>query len=337
MVRMSDIAAKAGVSQATVSYVLNQRGADMRICAETRERVLVVAAELGYRRNENARTMVTGRSYNFALMTQGPQDELAIRIMVGAQEVADENGYVMKLFPVTAKMDFRTRIDRCMEQRIAGVLAVNITPEAMRYLNQEAKRFSVPAVLLDDAPPSRDNLRIIADNAMGVRQAMQHLVGLGHRRIAFVSAHLPSPPADAREAFFHEIAAQLGMETRRIETNWHDGVIIERGVRQLFAEPDWKPTALLCAGDKIAMVALRTARRMGLRVPEDVSVVGFANMAMSQYADPPLTTVAQPFEEMGRRAVSYLLEQIGRGVNLPLQDILLPTELIVRESTAAAK
>ena len=337
MVRMSDIAAKAGVSQATVSYVLNKRAADMRICEETCERILVVAAELGYRRNEVARSMVTGRSFNFALMTQGTNDELVIRVMVGAHEIADEHGYVMKLFPVTAKMDFRSRIDRCMEQRTAGILAVNIVPEAMDYLNQETRRFNVPVVLLDDAPATGQSTRILADNALGVRQAMEHLVGLGHRRIAFVSAHSPSPPAAARERSFLQLAAEYAVESRLINTNWHDGEIIDAGVRHLFADPrGWHPTALLCAGDKIAMVALRTARRLGLRVPEDLSVMGFANLSMSIYADPPLTTVAQPIEEMGRLAINCLLDEINSGVRTPSRDIQLPTELVVRESTGPA-
>ena len=338
MVKIRDIAAKAGFSQATVSYVLNQRGGDMRIREETQQKILDVASEMGYRRNDVARTMVTGRSMNFAFMTQGPSDELAIRIMIGAQEEADEHSYVIKLFPVTSKMNFQTRIERCMEQRIAGVLAVNITPEALQYLHQETQRFGVPAALLDDAPAVHSAIRIVADNDLGVHQALEHLTALGHRHIAFVSAHDGSPPSEARAQSFIQGMQVLGLPLfpySVINTNWHNSEIIEAGIHSLMgnSHPE-RPTALLCAGDKIALVALRTLRKMGLSVPEDVSVVGFADFKMASYADPPLTTVAQPFEEMGRLAVRLLLERIANPkITTPL-DIALPTELIIRESTA---
>lgn len=340
VIRMRDIAAEAGFSQSTVSYVLNGRAADMRICEETQRRIFEVAADLGYRRNEVARTMVTGRSQTFAFMTQGPSDELAIRIMVGAQEEADEHGYIIKLFPVTPRMNFQTRIDRCMEQRIAGVLAVNITPESLQYLHSETRRFGVPAALIDDAPAEHDAIRIVADNDLGVRQAIEHLEGLGHRHIAFVAANAGSPPSEARRKSFQATMRERSLPLGRhsvIQTNWHDGAIIEKGVLQLMSRPGDAPTALLCAGDKIALVVQRALRKIGCRVPDDISVVGYANFQMSLYADPPLTTVGQPFEEMGRLAVRHILERIGDPEITEPIDLELPTHLVIRESTAPAR
>lgn len=341
MVKMSDIALRVGVSQTTVSYVLNRRGADMRINAETQQRILDVASEMGYRRNEVARTMVTGRTRNFAFMTQGPNDELAIRIMVGAQEQADEHDYVIQLFPVTPKMNFQKRIERCMEQRIAGVLVVNITPEAMQHLDLETKRFGVPAVLLDDAPTTHSAIRIVADNDLGVRQAIQHLAGLGHRRIGFISGHEGSPPGEARGQSFLQVMQEMNLSLHPrsiIHTNWHQQDVIAQGVRQFMSvAPEVRPTALLCAGDKIAFVAMRTLRALGYSVPHDVSVMGFADFRMGAYSDPPLTTVAQPFEDMGRVAVRHLMERITTPKNVEPIDIALPTRLVVRESTAAPR
>lgn len=340
MVRMSDIAARAGVSQATVSYVLNERSAAMRIGEETRLRILDVAAELGYRRNEVARNMVTGRTTNFGFLTRTPASELSTRLIVGAQEEADDHGFDIKLQPTEPRMGFRARIDRCMEQRMAGILAYNIGPEALEYLNTEAKRFHTPVALVDDGPEQHDGVRVIADNALGVRQAVEHLAGLGHRRIAFISAQADSPPAQIRESHFADIMQSLGLPVSQdsvLPADWDDHDIIAGQVSRVLASEAKRPTALVCAGDKIAMVVLQTAHSLGFYVPRDLSVVGFANFQMAAFAYPPLTTVSQPFEEMGRLAVRHLLERIKHPENTAAADFVLPTRLVVRESTASPR
>lgn len=339
MVRMSDIAAKAGVSQATVSYVLNERSAAMRIGDETRLRILDVAAELGYRRNEVARNMVTGRTTNFGFLTRTPSSELSTRLLVGAQEEADDHGYDIKLLPTARTLDYKARIDRCVEQRMAGILAYNLGGEGLEYLHSEARRFRIPIALVDDGPSEHDGVRVIANNELGVRQAIEHLVQLGHRRIACVSAQSFSPPAQERERYFTAIMASMGLplhDDSIVRGDWDNVEVISPQVTRLLSVESKRPTALLCAGDKIAMVALQTAHKLGFFVPRDLSIVGFANFQMAAFAYPPLTTVSQPFEEMGRLAVRHLLERIKNPeINAPA-DFVLPTRLVVRESTGRA-
>lgn len=336
-VTMNDIAARVGVSQATVSYVLNDRSTGIKVREETRRRILDVAAEMGYRRNDLARAMVTGKTFVFGFLTRNPSEEGASRIMVGAHEEASRNGYLIKLIHVPYGDDFRPFIERAMEQRPAGVLVQNLSLDALECLHSEVSRFNIPVALMDDPPPADWGARVVSDDAAGARAAVEHLCALGHRRIAFVSAQYASTLSLARAAIFRQEMQRAGLPVTDddiLYTDWRKGDVIEREVGALLTRPGPRPTALLCAGDMIAMVAQRAARLAGMTLPRDLSVVGFADFVMATYADPPLTTVAQPFEEIGRVAVRRLLE-FQTGSEPASGTFEVPTQLVVRLSTVA--
>lgn len=338
MVTMNDIADRAGVSQATVSYVLNGRSDGIRIREETRQRILDMATELGYRRNDLARAMVTGKSFVLGFLTRNPSAEGSSRILVGAHEEANQHGYFVKMLPIAGGADFRTSIQRCMELRLAGILVQNLGQDALDYLQAETSRFKMPVVMMDDVPPQQWGSCVMSDDDGGMQAGLEHLVQLGHRRIGFISAQANSILAVERERKFRVSMKRANLdvcEEHVAFTDWQDTAVIEAGVRSLFGRSSTRPTALMCAGDMIAMVTQRTARALGMDVPRDLSVVGFANFLMSNFADPPLTTVAQPFEEIGRIAVRSLLGT-GKGeapVDVPSAAIV-PSQLIVRASTA---
>jgi LacI family transcriptional regulator len=340
MVTMADIAVRAGVSRATVSLVLNEKHAIVGIAEETRQRVLKAASELNYRPNEIARAMVTGRNPVVGFLVRESQREVPTRILAGALAEAEKRGYSVKVIRAEGEFDHRI-IERCAEMRLAGIIALYIYGEPLEYLHHEMARYATPVAVVDSSfPPSR-GIRVISDDRDGARQVMEHLAGLGHRRIAFISGAPGSGAAAEREEGYRSALAALGIPTPAdylVHGNWNIPRIEEQ-TRFLLDHPAGRPTAVFCADDRTALIAARTARTAGFRVPEDLSLVGFADLEMAEYGDPPMTTVAQPFPEMGAAAVRHLLEWTeehhrSRQSAAPPVEVSLPTRLVVRASTA---
>jgi LacI family transcriptional regulator len=340
MVTMTDIAHKAGVSRATVSLVLNEKHAAVGIAEETRQRVLRAAADLGYRPNELARAMVTGRNPVFGYLLRTPEREVPTRILVGALHEAEKYGHSIKVMPFDGEFDHRI-IERCAEMRLAGVLALYIYGAALDYLHEEAGRYSIPVAVVDSSFPAARGIRVVSDDSDGCRQAIQHLTDLGHRRIGFVSGARTSGSANERVRGYGKALREAGIsvpDDYLVYGNW-EITTIESVTHTILTHPAGRPTALFCADDRTAAIVARTARQRGLSVPRDLSVVGFANLELADYSDPPLTTVAQPFREMGAAAVRHLLSvgsdypRSSESLPDPVE-VLLPTQLIVRASTA---
>lgn len=341
MVTMSDIAARAGVSRPTVSVVLNQRDA-IGICAETRQRVLDAADALGYRRNELARAVGSGKNRMIGFIAVAPQVEFVAQMMVGALDETEKRGYTLKILRVRTDIVDKEVIDLCVGLRLAGVVAVHINHEpSLDYLHQELDRHGIPLALVDSSFPHRWGIRVISHDEEGIRAATNHLVGLGHRRIGFVGGAADSGSAALREQGFRQSMKDSGLRLREemvVQGEW-DAAVTEVVTRGLLTRPAGeRPSAIVCASDAMAMVVVRTARRFGLDVPEELSVVGYGNLARTELCDPPLTTVEQPFHMMGLMAVRSLLARreaaLPEDINAPLEHVL-ETRLVLRESTAA--
>ncbi len=339
MVTMNDIAVRLGVSRATVSYVLNERDTGISIRDETRQRIMEMATEMGYRRNDLARAVVTGKNYVLGFVTHDPGAEVSSRILVGAQEEADKSGYLIKQFSFKVGCDYTIPVRRCIEQRLAGILAISAEQPALQHLHDETARFNMPIVLLDDSLPQPWGVRVQSDSKQGLRLALEHLMTLGHRRIAFVSAQHTAPLAEIRAANFRLLCQEMELplaENHLIWTHWEETEIIEKGICELLREENNRPTALMCAGDKIAIIAERAARSMGFVLPRDLSITGFSDAVFAPLADPPLTTIAQPFEEIGRVAIRTMLATLknldSKGEDLT-GEITVPNTLVVRSST----
>jgi LacI family transcriptional regulator len=337
---MADIAVRAGVSRATVSLVLNEKHAVVGIAEETRQRVLRAASELSYRPNEIARAMVTGRNPVIGFLVRESQREVPTRILAGALSEAESRGYSVKVIRADGPFDHRI-IERCAEMRLAGIMVLYINGDSLEYLRQEMARYSTPVAVVDSSFPATQGIRIISDDRDGARQAIEHLASLGHRRIAFISGAPDSGAAAEREEGYRTALASLDIPMPAdylVHGNWFIPRI-EEMTHALLEHPAGRPTAIFCADDRTAMIAARTARRAGLRIPEDLSLVGFANLEMAEYGDPPLTTVAQPFPEMGATAVQHLLNWVeehhrSKQTAAAPVEVVLPTHLIHRTSTA---
>ncbi len=339
MVRMTDIAEQAGVSRSTVSLVLNNKDVALGIPDATRRRVLSAANQLGYRPNEVARAMVTGKNRILVYLLHDPAQEVAATILSGALREADAHGYLIKLVGRKGTFDERD-IERCIELRPAGIMALYLTDEMAVYLQQEGARYHIPAVLLDSSFPVDGITRVLSDDMDGIFQSVAHLHGLGHRRIAHLSGPDWSGASVLREKGYRHAMAHFGLDvpSNYIASCEWDFPLMEAAARRVLqAMP--RPTALCCVDDRVALVVLRIAVQMGLRVPEDLSIVGFADLEMASYSCPALTTITQPFEDIGVSSVRSLLaaaRALEHYEEPTYADVLLSSHLIVRGSTAPA-
>ena len=345
---MATIATHLGVSRATVSHVLNGRSDEQRIRPETQGRVQDAARELGYRPNVLARSVRSGKSRMIGYLVSAPRYEPYWNTLIGALDEAEQEGFTLKVLSVTPGT-FAERIRQCMELRLGGLI-VRINHDKTA-LFAEANRVGLPVVTVDESVPQSFGVRVNADDALGCREALGHLGELGHRRIGFISSgfgHQPYGVVPTREGLFlQEMAARgLGVpdgyvtrETMLVYGGAKTGRDAAPGLAAadaLLGHPAGRPTAIFCWRDEAALVAIQACHRRGLRVPEDVSVVGFSDLNAAWLCDPPLTTCVSPWEEMGRTAVRQLVGAVEGEFDPSPREILIPSGLVVRQSSGPA-
>ena len=324
-----DVAAKAGVSQPTVSLVLS-KNPTARVASETRERVIRAAEELGYRPNVVARSLVRRRSYANGLVVPDLDNQFFAHVVSGAQRVAVEEGYAVLLCEQRG-----TSIDRHLDalrtRQVDGVIldaagASSIPEELLDGIN----------VVLIDQPSQR--WPGVASDAEGAgRLAAEHLLSLGHRRLAFIGPSADVHTFRMRERGFTRAIRAAGVTVeselfRRVPATIAGG---QAAIRALLAQPS-RPTAIFCANDLLALGAYKACAQSGVSIPGDVSLVGCDDIEFSQLVTPELTTVAVPARELGARAARLLLRALAGEVTQPSQQGRpLPVRLVVRGSTAA--
>ena len=337
---MGAIAVRAGVSRTTVSFVLNDGAQKSLIPEETCRRVLEAASELGYRRNSLARAIATGRSKILGFVGHGQAEtsEFQWRLLKGVSEEAKGHGYLIKML-LTSDPELAAR--NCLEWRLDGLLTVTIEDPTFAPLQAALREHAIPLALLEDEAPLQEGIRAHTDYRKGLRLIVEHLAALGHRDIAYISGSPETFAGQARAHDFRHAAASLGIVVppkRIARGHWSDEKSNIRAAHELLAQPSDRPTAIVCAGDPTAMGVLCAARELGLSVPDELSVTGFADFMMARYAAPGLTTVAQPFEEVGATAVRRLIALIeSPGDTEPADKYLLEPRLIVRGSTAVPR
>lgn len=356
MLRMTDIAAKAGVSQSTVSFVLNGRHTAIRISEETRLKVLAAAEELGYRSNRIARAVRTGNTRMLGIVGGDLGLEHVGAMLGGAIEEANRHNYTLKPLPEFSMPDTREIVRWSSEWRLSGVIALHLTSALLDEMHEESQSYGYPLLLLDTGTQFRDMPQIASDDASGTEAAVEHLVSLGHKKIAYISGEEISTISPLRESLFQKAMAKRGLEVPAgfiINGDFRFREPSEKAARTLLSLPaKTRPSAIFCGGDRIAAITVQVAAELGLGVPSDVSVVGTANLSIADLLNPRLTTIEQPFQEMGRAAVRRLLEIVGPTEEGEAEQALaesevptlasrwegpiqlLETRLIVRDSTA---
>jgi LacI family transcriptional regulator len=330
----SDVAKAAGVSRATVSYVLNDREGKAAISSETRQRVLEVMEAFGYEPDTRAQSLRSGGSKTIGLLIPDIHNPHFWQAVEGVEEEARKAGYDLILAQSSAD---QSREDYCLQalsrRTISGLIVIK-TMAALSVQTLEKLLVSNHAIVeCSDAPSPFDCVQ--ADYRQGMGEIMRHLFALGHRHFAFIHGVTgPGVGADRLEVYL-AMLQEAGM-VGQVETC---GISIEDGYQaalRLFSKTPY-PTALVVINDLLAMGVLRAAHDLALRVPQDISVASFDDLPISAYLVPRLTTVRRDFKVEARLATELLLERL-RHPKRPRQRCSgAATELIVRESTGKPK
>jgi LacI family transcriptional regulator len=326
-----DIADLAGVSIATVSRVINDRP---DVAPETRENVLQVVRQHGFSTNRGARGLSSGRTGMIGLTLPLVADAYFGPILSGAAEALYERDMRIVLAPTLHEHDREVSLlERLMRGTTDG--AILMLPEESSDELRMLQRQGFPFVVVDPREPPPEGVACVAAmHAAGAKQATEHLLELGHRRIGAIAGAPGWYATEERLLGFRAALAGAGILLDRelvVYSDWR----MTRGTEaaeQLLALPD-PPTAIFGFNDNVAIGALHAARKRGLSVPDDLSVVGFDDTELAVIVTPELTSVRQPLAEMGRMGVSLLI-RILEGQRVDALRLELSTKLIVRESTA---
>ena len=330
----ADVATRAGVSRTTVSFVLNDRpGAN--ISPPTRERVLLAAAELGYHPHAPARILAGGKSHTLGfVLRQSPEqvagDASLAETLRGLATAARAAGFRVMVEPLDPEGGSYEGLLRAQHVDGLVVSGPRIDDEGLVRLARDGF-----PIVLQGSLPGLDVASVDIDNVSGARRAVEHLIGLGRRRIAFITnAPLAYTAARERRDGYRDAlaAANIEYDERLVAEAAFDAGSGHRAMAALLKRGPID--AAFVASDVVAFGAIAAIREAGLTVPRDVSVVGFDDIALAAFFDPPLTTVRLPAFDLGLAAGTALLDRVA-GRSLP-DRTLLPTELIVRSSTAPA-
>ncbi len=339
-VTLKDISAQTGINTCSVSHVLNNHPRAMELKAETREKIHRCAREMGYARNEIARSMVTGRNDVIAFISCDTGAwEYTGKIMSGIVEEATRQSFAVKVYHL-AHSNPENIIRQLIEQRVAGVIFHSDRNIDLDFIRSEAAKKHIPCATVNLSSISA-GIGVTSDDFQGTREAVKYLAELGHRRIAYISNRLRLEFTENRENGFvagmKEYVPHSGIMqiAYGINTDYDENL---PAIRELLSgSEDKRPTAVICYSDYIACNVLQAAYQMGIKVPEELSVIGFADMDVAKYATVPLTTVAQPFEQMGRETANMLIETIkNKRVDIldKVENRKLAVTLVVRKSTA---
>ncbi|WP_054008250.1 LacI family DNA-binding transcriptional regulator [Cypionkella psychrotolerans] len=328
MTSIRDIAKLAGASVTTVSRVINNSG---YVSAATRARVEQAIAALAFTPNANARRMRSGNSLMVGVVLPALDVPFfGILAHVIEQELF-RRGLQALICCTNESPDQEARyISMLLSQQVDGVLAASVLEDSTQY--QRLVDAGIPIVAIDRALPGLAAVSVAADHLTGGRMMAEHLLGLGHRRFAVIGAPQHSPPVQARVQGATERLAEAGLAAQVVLGSAHDfDACRELALGILGSSVDHRPTAVIGTTDIAAIGAIHAAIGLGLVVPDDVSVIGFDDLPEARYVLPALTTVAQPFRQIGVQAVAQLAARIAGDV---VELAALPLRLVVRDTTA---
>lgn len=334
-VTIKDIAKKAGVSHTTVSRALNDHPA---ISKETVGRIKLLAEELDYVPSAAARGLKTNRSLVLGVIVHRIEDPFLTDVLRGIEDTLNPSEYSLFLAATKRDPEREKRVIQAMaERRVDGIIfsSLYIGVQQLRYL----KQIDIPIVLINNQTMQDPDVYLVYhQDVEATRQLTQHLVDLGHRKIAYLGSARSGRTNVKRQQGYEEGLEKAGLPlcpeyiisgtTSRPE----NGI---NGMNGLLALAD-PPTAVICYNDMIAIGAIKAITQAGLSVPHDISVAGFDNIDLAQYVTPPLTTFHQPRYQLGQEAAKMILHilQQDKGAQRP-DAVVLHGELIIRQSTAS--
>ncbi len=338
--RIADVARAAGVSKTAVSFAFNS---PERLNPETAERILEVADDLGYRPHPVARMLTQRRTGTIGILTPQALSVVFSNPFFGAfsegvAAAAEASGHAL-LFVSPLHGSLARAVGRAT---VDGFVALGLPADHPEI--EQIRRAGLPTILVDSTPfPAHGS--VLVDDENGARLAAEHIVALGHREVLVVGVEPPAPMAGIgpdgvmgrRLTGYRGALGRAGIDLpdERILVG---PATIEGGIAcmQRAWDDGLRPTAVLAMSDAMAIGVLHAAEELGLRIPRDLSVVGFDDIDLARYTSPPLTTIRQPVRRKGEEAVRLLLAQLDSQASAAPEQVVLPTRLIVRGTTAPA-
>jgi len=329
-----DVAKKAGLSLSTVSLVINNRG---NVSPGTRETVQKVVRELSYHPTRSARGLASKTSGNIGFILSeehfSQAEPFYTRIFLGTEfEARDHNFYIL-LTTVGDQFDPDAYVPRfLLERNVDGIIiAGKVNEKLISYIDS----LGLPIVLVDYEMKRAHHSAVLIDNWRGGTLAVEHLLALGHKKIAFIGGDIRHPSLTDRYEAYQNTLHQAGIfleESYEITDEEETSVAGGTSAAERLLASGAKPTAIFAANDAMAIGCMRHLKSRGMRIPEDVALVGFDDIEMSSHIEPHLTTVRVFKEEMGKIAVQRVVDSIAAKTKT-IVTTHVPVELIVREST----
>jgi LacI family transcriptional regulator len=329
-VTIIDVAEEAGVSYSTVSRVVNNK---TYVKPETRAKVLQAMTRLGYQANLHARSLAGGRSNVIGLLVVDLTTQYVGEIIRGIDEVLTANQYELMLYTTHRRKTKESAYVNMMARGLADGLLIVLPRDPEAYLRSLRER-DFPYVLIDQLGIDETDLTVTAANRDGGYAATRHLIELGHRRIGIITGWMDMVAARHRLDGYRAALADhhIPLDEGLIYMGDFTQISGFHGTHHLLELPE-PPTAIFASSDLTAMGVMDALRGRNLKIPADLSLIGFDDVPMSVVLIPQLTTVRQPLTDMGHRATQMLLDLIQKPEEKQ-NSIILPTELIIRESTA---
>ena len=331
----ADVAKLAGVSRATVSYVLNDRtDGRIPITEQTRDKVFNAAKVLGYEPNALARSLQAGSSHMIGVLLPALHNPHYWNILDGVAEVVSHHEYHLSLSVANLELEReRWCLKSLLERRFDGLILLPTFADVLTSEVKALSKRSSPAVFI---APTTGADYVFPDIRGGAEAMMAHLLRLGHQRIGFIAGAARPQLSQTREDVYREqiLGAGLPLDDTLIRHCGHkmaNGYIEAKALLDL---PD-SPTAIWTINDLLAISAMRAIQERGLHIPDDIALAGFDDIVFSRQLYPPLTTVHMPAQEMGRRAAEMLFKRIDDPEYEPMQ-VILDTQLVIRQSTLVA-
>jgi LacI family transcriptional regulator len=329
MATIREVAQSAGVSYATVSHVINNT---RLVSQETRERVLAAMDALNYRPNALARSLRQGKTNTLGLVLPDSANPFFAEISRSIEDEAFKKGY--SVFLCNTELDIQRElfyVDVLSKKQVDGIIfiAAGDQADSLDFLRSR----NMPVVLIDRDLPNVEVDAVLSDNQLGGFLATRHLLDLGHTRIACIAGPSSITPSAERIIGYRRALEEAGLsydESLILRGDYHaqSGMEITHSILKM----DPRPTAIFALNDLMALGALRAAAEAGCSVPQDLAVVGYDDLEIAHFTNPPLTTIAQPKKEIGAQAVHLLVDRMSQRNRPPTRLVLAP-ELIIRRST----
>ncbi len=331
----SDVARLAGVSRATVSYVLNNPNGNVTISTETKLKVLKVIDELGYQPDTRAQSLRSGDSKTIGLLIPDIHNPHFWQTTEGVEEEARKSGYDLLLAHSNANQDLEDYCIQSLSRRtISGLIIIKaanaLSPKTRKQLLQSGR----PVVECSESSSDFDT--IITHYRDATKDAMRYLLELGHKHFAFINGVAELVVGTDRLEPYHSV-----LNNANIPESQHNvincGITPEdayQAAYKILSQPK-RPTAIVAINDLLAIAVLRAAADLDLNVPNDLSVVGFDDIALARFITPRLTTVVRETKAEGQQATKLLIERLANP-NLPIRTLSMPAKLVVRQSTGPA-